>query len=617
MPEPLSVPLFGEPDIVAERRADGSLVLSSRTPLGDYEPSLGVMLRRQAALRPDQPFLCERDGDGGWRTLTFGAASAAADAVGQALLDRGLGVDRPVMALSGNAIDLGLLMLGCYVAGVPFVPVSVAYSLVSTDHSKLRHIADVIEPGLVYVAAEEPFRAAVDALATTGAATAELVATVPAGSAKPFRELTATTSGAGLETAFDAVGPETVAKVLFTSGSTGLPKGVINTHRMLCANQQMSVQVWPFVAEEPPVLVDWMPWNHTFGGNFDFNLVLRNGGTLYIDEGKPVPGLIEHTVANLRDAPPTIFLNVPRGFAALLPFLEGDDDLAQRFFSRLRLIFYAGAALPAELWTRIDRLARRITGGEVTMTSSWGSTETAPMATSAHFPLDRAGNIGVPVPGTTIKLVPNGDKQELRVKGIGVFPGYWRGPEKTAQAFDEEGFYRIGDAGRLVDPDNPAAGLLFDGRVAEDFKLTTATWVSVTHVRTGVVSAAAPLLQDVVVAGQDCDDICLLAWVDRGAAERLFGLRGDVADTVRDERVRAHVRDAVAVYNTEHPSSSTRVARVLLLTEPPSIDANEITDKGYINQRAVLDHRADEVKRLYAPATDDGVIAISTASNVR
>jgi feruloyl-CoA synthase len=589
--------LFAEPDIAVERRDDGCVLLRSRTPLEEYEPSMAAVLRRQATETPDRPFLCERTGTGvgEWRTLTFGEAAGAATRIGQALVERGLGPERPVMVLSGNSIEFALLMLGCFTAGVPFVPVSVAYSLMSRDHAQVRHIAGLIEPGLVYVADEEQFRPALDAIGH---------------SATPIAELLATSPGPEVEGAFAAVEPDTVAKVMFTSGSTGLPKGVINTHRMLCANMQMLVQVWPFLGDEPPVLVDWTPWNHTFGGNNDFSTVLFFGGTMYLDDGKPVPGLIERTVANLREVAPTIYLNVPRGFAALMPYLENDDDLAATFFSRLRLIFYAGAALPRDLWDRLDRLARRITGGSVPMTSSWGSTETAPLATAAHFPLDGPGNIGVPVPGTTVKLVPSGSTYELRVRGEAVFPGYWREPDKTAAAFDEEGFYRIGDAARLVDPDDPAAGMLFDGRVAEDFKLTSATWVSVTRVRTGVVSAAAPLLQDVVVCAPDRDEVCALAWLDRGAVERAFGLTGEMAAIVADPDVRKHVQTAIAGYNVDRPGTSSRIVRVLLLADAPSIDANEITDKGYINQRAVLTNRAADVERLYADSPDPDILVI-------
>jgi feruloyl-CoA synthase len=590
--------LFAEPDIAVERRDDGCVLLRSRTPLEPYERNVAAVLRKQAAENSDRPFLCERPGGGEagpWRTLTFGEAADAATRIGQALIERGLGLERPVMALSGNSIEFALLMLGCFTAGVPFVPVSVAYSLMSRDHAQVRHIASLIEPGLVYAAPEEPFRPALVAIGH---------------SATPLSELLSTPPGPEVEAAFAGVGPDDVAKVMFTSGSTGLPKGVINTHRMLCANMQMLVQIWPFLREEPPVLVDWTPWNHTFGGNNDFSTVLFFGGTMYVDDGKPVPGLIERTVANLREVSPTVYLNVPRGFAALMPYLENDDDLAATFFARLRLIFYAGAALPRDLWDRLDRLARRVTGGPVPMTSAWGSTETAPMATSAHFPLDAPGNIGVPVPGTEVKLVPTESTFELRVRGEAVFPGYWREPDKTAAAFDEEGFYRIGDAARLVDADDPGAGLLFDGRVAEDFKLTTATWVSVTRVRTGVVSAAAPLLQDVVVCAPDRDEVCVMAWLDRGAVERGFGLTGDMAAVVADPDVRKHVQTAIAAYNSDHPGSSSRIARVLLLTDPPAIDANEVTDKGYINQRAVLANRAADVDRLYADPPDPSVLVL-------
>jgi feruloyl-CoA synthase len=597
--------MFARPDISVERRPDGTTVLASRQPLAPYPSSLGVMLRQWASERPDVPFLCERDGSGGWRRVTFGEASATADAIGQSLLERELGPERPVMALSGNSVDHALLMLGCFVSGVTFVPISVAYSLLSTDHAQLRHCVERTEPGLVYVASEAVFAPALAAVDFGGA---ELVASAASDKAIAFSDLTSTRPGADLASAFDAVGPETVAKILFTSGSTGLPKGVPNTHGMLCANQQALAQVWPFVADEPPVLVDWMPWNHTFGGSHDFNMVLRNGGTLYIDEGKPVPGLVEATVANLREVSPTVYLNVPRGYAALLPFLESDDELAENFFARLRLIFYAGAALPPELWDRLDRLARRVTGGPVPMTTAWGSTETSPLATSAHFPLDGPGNIGVPVPGTAIKLVPDGSKLELRVKGPNVFSGYWRDDEQTAEAFDDEGFYRIGDAGRLVDPDDPAAGIMFEGRVAEDFKLTTGSWVSVTHVRTRVVSVAAPLILDAVVTGHDRDEIGVMAWIDTTAAARLFDISGGPAEAVADHRIRNHVAEAIARHNREEAAATRRVARLLLLADPPAIDANEITDKGYINQRAVLERRAEHVQLLYAEPAHPDVI---------
>jgi feruloyl-CoA synthase len=581
------VELFARPDIEAEHRSDGSWVLRSRTPLGEFEPSLASLLRGHADDSGDTDFLCERTPDGGWRRVTYAQAWDAARAIGQALLERGLGPDRPAMCLSANSVDQALLMLGCFAAGVPFVPVSPAYSLQSKDFAKVRHAVARTNPGLVYVAAREPFAAALDAIGVVDGIDS-------------LDDLRATPPGHQVDDAFARVGADTVAKILFTSGSTGVPKGVINTHGMLCANQQQLLRCWPFVLDEPPVLVDWLPWSHTFGGNHNFNLVLRTGGTLYVDGGRPAPGLIDATVANLREISPTIYFNVPAGYAALLPFLEEDDALAEGFFARLRLIFYAAAALPLQTWDRLDALARRTTGGGVAMTSAWGSTETSPLATSAHFPLDRPGVIGVPVPACEIKLVPNESKLELRVRGPNVFPGYIGEPGLTAAAFDDDGFYRIGDAGKLVDADAAGKGIVFEGRVAEDFKLTTGTWVSVTTVRTGVVSACAPLVQDAVVAGHDRDEVGVLAWVSAPAAQRLFGLEGAMEEICAADAVRALLREGIERYNTDNPASSMRVGRVLLLVEPPSIDGNEITDKGYINQRAVLERRADLVAKLYA-----------------
>jgi feruloyl-CoA synthase len=599
--------LYAPPDIEVERREDGSYVLRSREPLAPAPRNLGSILAKSADERPDVPFFAERAANGGWRHVTYAEALDAARAIGQALLERGLGPDRPVVALSGNAIDYALVMLACYVSGVPFVPVSPAYSLVSTDHAKLGHIAALVEPGLVYVDDESSFARALDAVDFGGA---EVVSAVPGASATPLAELEATRPDARLDAVAAAVSPDHVAKYLFTSGSTGLPKGVITTHGMLCINQQMLQQVWPFLREEPPVLVDWLPWSHTFGGSNNIGLVMMAGGTFYIDAGKPLPGLIDVTVQNLREVSPTIYFNVPRGFALLVPYLERDEELAAKFFERLRLILYAAAALTPEMWQRLQELSKRTTGRAVTMTAAWGSTETAPMATMAHFPLDGPGNVGVPVPGVEVKMVPNGAKLEMRVRGPNVMPGYLGDPALTAAAFDEEGFYRIGDAGRPVDPENPAAGIVFDGRIAEDFKLSTGSWVSVASVRVAVVSAAAPVVSDAVVAGPDRDDIGLLAWIDPAAAERAFGCTGSLSEVVAHEAVRAHVVDALSRYNTTNTATTQRVARVLLLDEPPSIDANEITDKGYINQRAVLEHRAALVERLYAREPDGAVLAL-------
>jgi feruloyl-CoA synthase len=485
----------------------------------------------------------------------------------------------------------------------------------SRDFGKLKRIANLLDPGMVYCEQAEPFAGAVASLGDTPAAGAEVVcgdATAAMLDATPFSELMASTPTPAVDDAAARVGPDTVAKVLFTSGSTGVPKGVPTTHRMLCASQQQLAQVWPFTEQTPPVLVDWLPWSHTFGGSNNFNLVLKRGGSLYIDPGRPLPGAIEETVRSLRSVSPTIFYNVPAGYGALLPYLEEDAALAEAFFRRLQVIFYAAASLPQELWERLEAVSTSVLGERVVMQSAWGATETAPMATIAHWPLERAGNIGVPVPGVEIKMVPSGDKEELRVRGPNVMSGYLHEPELTAQVFDDEGFYRIGDAGRLADPDDPTRGIVFDGRIAEDFKLSSGTWVHVGGVRVSAVGAGSPLIRDAVVTGHDRDWVGLLVWLDEAAARRVGGAPdAGAAALAASEPVRARLRHALAQYNTTAEGSSQRVARVLILAEPPSIDGGEITDKGYINQRATLERRADQVARLYRDEPDSDVIVLA------
>ncbi|MEZ5615256.1 MAG: feruloyl-CoA synthase [Rhodocyclaceae bacterium] len=594
-----------------ERRAGGVQVLRSPQSLQPYARCLGEHLERWAREAPDRAFLAERDGTG-WRRLTFAEALAQARAIGAALLARGLSAERPAMVLSDNAIDHALLALGAMHVGVPIAPVSPAYSLMSKDFAKVKAIAALLKPGLVYAADGAKFAGVLQAV-DFGDAEIVLGANPPAGvKAKAFAELRET-PGAEVDRAFAAVGPDTIAKFLFTSGSTGEPKGVINTQRMLCSNQQAIVQAWPFLKERPPVIVDWLPWNHTFGGNHNFNIALANGGTLYIDEGKPVPGLIEKTVATLREVSPTIYFNVPRGYDALIPFLEGDDALRKRFFAELQMIFYAAAALPQNLWEKLEDLSVRERGRRTVMISSWGATETAPMVTAVHYLIERAGVIGLPAPGTELKLVPNENKLEMRVRGPNVTPGYWQRPDLTREAFDEEGFYRIGDAGRFADPDDPARGIEFDGRIAEDFKLMSGVWVHVGALRIKALAALAPLAQDIVVAGHDREEAGFLVFANPAGCR---GLCPDLpADAplelvLADARVVARLRDGLAQLKREGGGSSTYATRALLMAEPPSIDANEITDKGYINQRAVLARRAALVERLYAEPADPAVIRI-------
>jgi len=603
---------YASPRITHTSGPDGTMRLASAVALEPNDPSLAQMFRRAAAAEPYRVFLAERGPREGWHTLTYAAARTAVDSIAQALLDRGLSADRPVAILSGNSIDHALLMLAGFTAGIPVAPISVAYSLQSRDHEKLKRIFSLLTPGLVYVDDAAAFERPLSAL---DLADVEVVASrngAPLGRITAFRDLAATVAGPAVERAASAIEATTIAKFLFTSGSTGLPKGVINTHGMLVANQQSVAQIWPFLAEQTLVLLDWLPWNHTFGGNHNFNLVLRQAGTLYIDGGKPVPGLIDQTVRNLAEVQPTVYFNVPAGYGALLPYLERDETLARSFFARLRLIFYAGAALPQDLWERLDALSARSIGVRVPMTSSWGSTETAPLATAAHFPIERAGVIGVPVPGVELKLIPVGPKTEVRVRGPNVTPGYWKRPDLTAAAFDAEGFYRIGDAVRLADPADPGRGLVFDGRLAEDFKLTTGTWVTVGALRVGVLAAVSPVLQDALVAGENRAFVGVLAWLSPAGCQKLLGTDGvgDAGELICHTLVRAHLRSCLERFNEKATGSSHRVARVLLLSKPPSIDANEITDKGYINQRLTLERRRADVERLFAAEPDADILVL-------
>ncbi len=589
---------LASPSIEIDHRPDGVLLLRSRHALESHPPHLGLVLRGWAERDPERVFLAERHGDG-VRTVTFGEAWRTARSLASRMLEDGLGPERPVMVLSDNSVDQALITLGALIAGVPVSPVSPAYSLLSRDHTKLRALCALLQPGWIYADNGTTYAPALEALPLDGVS--RVVTSIAELAAAPE-------DAPRVDAAFDQIGPDSIAKILFTSGSTGTPKGVLNTHRMLCSNQQAMAQGWPFLSERPPVVVDWLPWSHTFGGNHNFNLVLWHGGTLWVDRGKPVPGRIEETVATLRLASPTIYFNVPRGFDALLPFLENDEALAEGFFRDLDLLFYAAAALPRPTWDRLVRLGERVRGEPVPFVSAWGATETSPLVTQVHYAIDEPGNIGVPVPGALVKLVPNGWKLEVRVKGPQITPGYFRDDERFRATIDEEGFYAPGDAVRWADPADPDRGLVFDGRLSEDFKLTTGTWVHVGALRISLIAALSPLVQDVVIAGHDRDFAGVLLFLDAAACARAIGAPDGLpqSDLVRDERLREQIAAALSVHNRNAGEASSRSVRsAILLADPPSIDAGEITDKGYINQRAVLDRRAGLVEALFAPDGPD------------
>jgi feruloyl-CoA synthase len=598
---------FGALTVERSEAGEGGLILRSREELGPFPPRIGDFLVRWAQETPDRVFVAERDEAGAWRELTYGRALDSVERSAQSLLDLGLGPKRPVMLLSGNSIDHAILLLAAMHVGIPVAPISPAYSLVSHDHAKLRHVFDTVRPGAVYVSDEAQFAGALDALDLDGVPL--LTSDPQPRHGRSLGDLMTARVGAEVREAFERVGPDTVAKILFTSGSTDLPKGVVNTQRMMCANQQMMAQLWPVLEAKPPVLVDWLPWNHTFGGNHNFNMVLRNGGTLYIDEGKPMPGAFETSLQNLRDVGPTIYFNVPRGFAVLVPRLEEDSALAEAFFRRLDVIFSAAAALPASMFDRLVALAREYGGGEVAMASGWGATETSPMVTGVAPEAAEPGSIGLPAPGVQLRLVPFVDSYELRVKGPNVFPGYFGRDDLTEAAFDEEGFYKIGDAGRFIDPDHPERGLAFDGRVTEDFKLSTGTWVQVGNLRLSLLDAGAGLIQDAVICGHDRDYIAVLAWPDLETCRRLAGIEADDAAALASPSVREAALGVLRRYNAEQKGSSTRVERIMMMLDPPDLDANEITDKGYINQRACIKSRADLVERLFAEPLDPDVVS--------
>ena len=565
--------------------------------LAPYPEKITDRLDHWAAQAPNRTFLAQRNADGSWRKLSYADFRSHARNVAQSLLNRELSVERPIAILSGNDIEHALLGFGAMYAGLPYAPISPAYSLISTDFSKLRYIFDLLTPGLVFANGPE-YNRALAAVAPRGA---EIV------SAEQFRALTDTPATRDVDAAHARVGPDTIAKILLTSGSTGMPKGVINTQRMWCANQEMVRCCLALVADEPPVILDWLPWNHTFGGNHNLGMIVYNGGSLYIDDGKPMPGAIEETVRNLREISTNIYFNVPKGYEALLPYFHNEPALRERFFEGLQVMFYAAASLSQPVWDAWQKLAVETCGERILMVTALGSTETAPLALFNSQEVNRAGMVGVPVPGVEMKLAPSEGKLEARLRGPNITPGYWRQPELTREAFDDEGFYKLGDALRIVDPADMNQGFLFDGRIAEDFKISTGTWVSVGPLRNEFLAHCAPYARDVVIAGHDRDYVSALIFPEIGSC---LALCPDAAagEVLHSAPVRAKFQALLEDLAKRSAGTSHRIARAILLEDPPSIDAHEITDKGSLNQRAVLDRRAKLVDELYSEPPSPRVI---------
>jgi feruloyl-CoA synthase len=608
-PKYRDLPLGGSLSANFATAADGSTLVTSTEALQPYPLRLTDRLLHWAAVEPDHTLAAKRHQGGDWRRISYAQALHSARCIAQALIDMKLSVDRPVAILSDNDLEQLLLGFGAMLAGVPFAPISAAYSLMSQDYGKLKHILGVLTPGLVFASSASAFGKAITATVPADVTVVLTSGGIEGRQTLSFDDLLATVPTAQVDEAHAKVGPDTIAKFLFTSGSTQSPKGVINTQRMLCSNQQMILQCFPSLGLERPVLIDWLVWNHTFGGNHNVGLTVYNGGTLYIDEGKPTPTHIGETLRNLREIAPTVYFNVPKGFEEIANALETDAALRDRFFSRVKMLFFAGAGLSQPVWDKLDRMAELACGERIRMLTGLGMTETAPFAICANGPVVKSGYIGLPAPGMELKLTPVDGKLEVRYRGPNVTPGYWRAPEQTRESFDADGYYGSGDALKYIDPQQPQLGFAFDGRIAEDFKLATGTFVSVGPLRAKVINAGNPCVQDVVVAGINRNEIGLLIFPRLDACRELAGAAPNTPtlDVLAEPKVRAFFQMLADELFSSGTGSATRVARSIVLVDPPSIDRGEITDKGSINQRAVLTHRDALVEHLYAGG-DDSVI---------
>ena len=596
------------PSIETVRKADGTVYLSSRHALGDMHRSIAHLFEQRAAAHPERKFIAERTplpggGTGDWRFITYGEMNARADAIAQALLTRGLGPDAPLMVISGNSIAHASMMLGAMKARVPVAPVSVAYSIMSGDHGKLRHVFATTKPKMIFAEQGPMYARALAALPLDGVEVVSVMP-VPDRATTAYEDLLKTNAGPAVAESMAGIDHDTVAKYLFTSGSTGMPKGVIQTHRMMCAvvAAQEALRTEASDPDEIPESLEWMPWNHISAGNIGFNNALNAGGTIYLDAGKPLPGMFDETIRNLREIKPLGFGSAPIAFGWLADAMERDPSLRDHFFARMRMVGYGGATLSQDIYERIQALSIAATGQRIPLTTMYGATETQGV-TVVHWLTERVGLIGLPLPGITLKLVPNGTKLEVRVKGPTVTPGYLARSDLTKAAFDEEGFYSLGDAAKFIDENDPEKGLVFDGRVTEDFKLDSGTWVSTGTLRAQAVAAVSPVVFDCVVCGQDKPFVALLAWPNMQAAIAMTG-KTNTDEILADPKLRGFVAEKFAAYNETQPGTSSRIRRVLLMAEPPSIDGHEITDKGYVNQRATLERRAALVDQLYAGGPD-------------